>query len=887
MTNSSVSSIGIFTTDTALNIRGWDDWLAYITGITAEQAHGQSLTELFPEITTRRQVTYLNRALTQGTVEVLAPAFHRYLIPCAPLAPSPYFDQMRQHVIIAPLREDDHIIGLIVTIEDVTARLDHERDLAIALTSEDEAVRLTAAQALAEEQADTTGEPLLGALGDDSWRVRRVAASGLAQRKGEQIVAMLLRTLREEHLNFSVLSSTLQALGLSNADITEPLLALLREPDPNLRAQAALALGERGDARATYALIQTLSDEDANVRYHVIEALGKVRALDAVEVLITIAETRDFYLAFPALDALAKIKDPRAAGRIVTLLTDETLSTPAAEALGQIGDEEAVGPLALLLNKQKAAAQAVASSLAAIYYRYEKRFGEATDIVTLARKFITATGAQNLLDTLGHASAEELRGITLVLGWLEGTAVERALTRLLGEPKVRQEVIEALVRHGDRVTQLLVGQLEAEDLETRQAAVIALGQIGDPRATPGLIQVLTQDSELTILAAGALAKIGDRRTFEPLLGLLGHPQAAIRRAAVAALNSLGHPETATRIQALLIDPDPLIRESTVKIAGYFGYANCSALVMERCRDEVEYVRCTALEQLPYLEEQNFESLFDEVLQSGSPRERAAVARALGYLESEVALPYLTAALADADSWVRYFALRSLARHDLSEAKPLFAKLVTLAQEDQGPQVRIAAIEALGSSGLPQAVPVLAPLAEASELDFAGAALTGLGFIKHPDAVAILLAARRSAEPERRKTAVLALGQHTGAEVVEALQWTATADTNEEVVQAALQGLANSKSALAIDALLTLAAKPNLRTACLAGLVQLGETQTAELARGLSRPQSEARYLVVEALSRIKNPDAGEHLRVAINDPDAAVRLAAIAALGHKNYHVGK
>ena len=43
------------------------------------------------------------------------------------------------------------------------------------------------------------------------------------------------------------------------------------------------------------------------------------------------------------------------------------------------------------------------------------------------------------------------------------------------QPAVRAEVVEALVGHGTPVIDLLIEQLDAEDLETRQAAVVALG----------------------------------------------------------------------------------------------------------------------------------------------------------------------------------------------------------------------------------------------------------------------------------------------------------------------------------------------------------------------------------------------------------------------------
>ena len=120
-------SIGIFTTDRDLIVKVWDEWLVRATGIAKDEARGQLLTRLCPSIETRGLLGRFQRVLDEGVVEVLAPAFHHYLIPCAPSPASKHFEHMQQRVTIAPLREEDLIVGLIASIEDVTPRLDRER----------------------------------------------------------------------------------------------------------------------------------------------------------------------------------------------------------------------------------------------------------------------------------------------------------------------------------------------------------------------------------------------------------------------------------------------------------------------------------------------------------------------------------------------------------------------------------------------------------------------------------------------------------------------------------------------------------------------------------------------------------------------------------------
>jgi HEAT repeat protein len=868
--------VGIFTTDANLRIRSWDGWLSRATGIDPEKARGQALVALFPELESRGMIARFERVLAQGIIEILAPTFHRYLIPCAPSEPSTRYERMQQHVTIAPLREDQSVVGTIVTIEDVTARLDRERDLADQLASQDEPTRLRAARSLAEDDA-LSAERLTGALGDESWRVRKKVVEGLARKAGADDVDVLLRALRDEHRDPGVLNSALQVLALSGIDAIEPLAEMLDDSDADLRIYVTHALGDQHDPRAVPFLINALADENLNVRYHAIESLGKMRASQAVDALIAVAESRDFFLAFPALDALTAIGDSRVAPRLVPLLEDELLRSPATEALGQLGDEEVAAPLAELLNTPGANAPVIAQAFAALYARYEKSYQEGRYIADLARRAINETGVRNLLDAIDRASGDDLRPLALVLGWLEGEAVERALVRLLGQATARKEVIESLVRYGERVTKLLIEKLDGEDVETRKAAAIALGRIGDSGAVPALVGVLTGDDELTIVAAGALGKIGDRRAFDALLEMLGHADVAVRQAAIAAINSLGHPEMAEHALKLLSDANPYVRESAVKIAGYFGYAECTGLLLDRCHDADENVRRAAVEHIAYLEDDRVIPTLVDALRNAPPRVRAAAAAAFAQVDSPTALPHLLDALRDTDSWVRYFAARSIGRHRRVESLDALARV---ASGDEASHVRIAAIDSLGQIDGPGAVAVLTSFVESPDLNLARAALKSLGQIRHPDALPPLLEALRSPDAQLRLEALQALGARGSEEAIAAMEWTAATDPDAQVAEAAIDALARLATPEAVASLIDLMADTARREASVDALARLGEQKIELIGRGLKQTQPSVRRAVIDALRRMKHPTATGVLSGALDDEDASVRLAAVNALAY-------
>ena len=174
------SATGIFTVDAGLVIRTWDDWMAAVTGIPAAAARGRSLIEIVPGLAERGLLARFEHVLTTGEVQILAPAFHHYLVPCPPVVPSPHFDRMQQRVTLGALREEARIAGVMATIEDVTARLDAERALAEALRSPDAGVREAAMREVAAAETIESPGAFEPALRDNDWRVRRAAVTGLS-----------------------------------------------------------------------------------------------------------------------------------------------------------------------------------------------------------------------------------------------------------------------------------------------------------------------------------------------------------------------------------------------------------------------------------------------------------------------------------------------------------------------------------------------------------------------------------------------------------------------------------------------------------------------------------------------------------------------------------
>jgi HEAT repeat protein len=873
--------IGILTTDAALVVRSWDGVLERMTGVPASAACGRPLRELAPEADARGVIPLLADTLLSGAVTVLAPAIHHFLIACAPAHPSDEFDVMQQRVIATPLTNDAAVVGLAISIEDVTERLDAERRLARALRDPDPAVRRAALDQFGTR--DGSGpDPFRAAIGHDDWQLRRAAVHSIAAQPDPDLLHAIVAALRDGHHDFSLLSSALRLLSLTGMDAAAALVELLHSEEPDLRIQAALALSLQSGPVVVSALLRALDDDDRNVRFQAVESLGKLRARDAVEPLGLIAASNDFFLAFPAIEALVAIGDARAVPSIVPRLADRALREAAADALGAIGDEEAVAPLVARLHGPEAPIGPVVAALSRIHSRYEEMSGAGGRIEDLTRRLLAPEGAAAILDFVRVAGGPELRAALMVLSWCRTPAIAADLTLLLGQAAVPHDVIETLVRFGSPILDALIAQLARGDIDTRRAAAVALGRVGDRDAVPALIDALGQgEPELMVPVARALARLGDDRAFKPLIACLGHPDPRVRQAAVGALNSIGHSEMSSEIAVLLGDAEPHVRESAAKIAGYFGYPNCAGALIVASTDADERVRAAALEHLAFLDDPGVLPAILSAVRHDTPRCRAAAASALGHLPDRAAGDALRDALADDDDWVRYFAALSLGRRREPDAADA---LVPLAQADRAGHVRMTAIEALGAIGGDRALAALEPLTESADADIAAAALRAIGGIDVPRVSAILMTALRSQDSGRRVAATQGLATCGGSAAVEALRWTASADQDQTVVSAALSGLASLASrppeatAGAVEALVAVAANPDRRPQALQVLARIPADAVPSLGGVLHHPDVAIRVAGVEALGRIARPPASSLLMEALGDPEPSVRVSAVEAL---------
>lgn len=169
----------------------------------------------------------------------------------------------------------------------------------------------------------------------------------------ESRAEMYIRTLRLTD-NWHFRRHYVEGLEQLGEQAVNPLLTLLKDPDPSLRQIAASVLGKIGSPRAIDALIESLSDKNSNVRMDAAGALGKIGAEKAVEPLIQLLKDESDPVVIVAATALGKIGSERAVEPLIQSLDQANSWNRKAvvTALWNIGSEEAVDPLLEILKEE-------------------------------------------------------------------------------------------------------------------------------------------------------------------------------------------------------------------------------------------------------------------------------------------------------------------------------------------------------------------------------------------------------------------------------------------------------------------------------------------------------------------------------------------------------
>ena len=370
----------------------------------------------------------------------------------------------------------------------------------------------------------------------------------------------------------------------------EPLLAVMSNKDPHIRAGAARALGKIGDPRALDALVFRLRfDEDIEVRKSAVWALH-IGGSRAVVPLIEALRDPDEWVRFGAIIVLAKIGQPAVIPLIGTLKDGlPMVRASAAETLGRIGDSHAAGPLAeTLLDPDKEVWQQAAISLGRM------RDARAVEYLIHVIEDPDSELRTKAIKALGHIC--DVRAVDPLIAivyheedrWMRLFGIE-ALGRIGDIRAIEVLVDTAYDESRDVRTKAIVTLSEIEsflatdalysifedmdvDVEDQQTALFELGKRGDERAVEGLVELLQYDSQVDnrIYAALVLGDVGCMKAVDSLINALCEDVSDVADHALRSLVKLGHLATEPLVQNLHESTDTERRMGLVRALGEIG-----------------------------------------------------------------------------------------------------------------------------------------------------------------------------------------------------------------------------------------------------------------------------------------------------------------------------
>ncbi len=307
------------------------------------------------------------------------------------------------------------------------------------LEHKDPRVRAAAAHALGsvddpEEVRRATGA-LVRALGDKRAEIRATAAMSLGELKDTDAREALENRLDDG--DPAVRQTAAIALGrLGDPAVLPRLREALDYGPADLRFQAATSLVEVDPAAAYEPLVQALSDPDPEVLSAIALGLGQIGDPRAAGPLADLLDHSSRKTRFDAAYALAQLGDPRAAGELSGYLRDRDFGWDAIEALELVGDATSAAALAEVWTGPRIPRQLALRAAAAV--------------LAIDPHGSEADSAQRVLLGGLRARKLEIRGLAVqLLGERGGPWAGDALRDLRGRragKKLRDEIDEALER---------------------------------------------------------------------------------------------------------------------------------------------------------------------------------------------------------------------------------------------------------------------------------------------------------------------------------------------------------------------------------------------------------------------------------------------------------
>lgn len=429
-----------------------------------------------------------------------------------------------------------------------------------------------------------TDDMLFTLLSNPDMRIRLKSQFELAARgaKGAAVFSKAIvqtgNQLARIHAIWGMGQLTRQDKAYGNA-----LLALLKDSDEEITAQAAKVLGDEKIAEAGPMLIPMLSSKNPRVQFFGAQALGRIQDKTAVAPLLEMIKTNND--------------------------TDVYLRHAAVLALSRIGEVEPIAALATNSNKSL--------RIAAVLILRRLKNEKVSLFLQDKDEYIATEAARAINDDLSIPGA---------LPALAATLTEKRFT---SEPLLRRAINASLRVGGDQQLNDLIAFAKRKDTskEVRAEALAALGTW----ASPSVMDRVDGRYRGIIERNPAVVK----SKIQPIISdLLADDDAAILVATAQMLTNLGISDNNAALAKILNDhKDPKVRAAMLTALNELKYTDMESVMKKGMTDENADVRTAALGMIGNvnMSKEALSDISKAIFEKGSIKEQQQMLRVLGTL----------------------------------------------------------------------------------------------------------------------------------------------------------------------------------------------------------------------------------------------------------------
>ena len=323
------------------------------------------------------------------------------------------------------------------------------------------------------------------------------------------------------------------------------------------------------------------------------------------------------------------------------------------------------------------------------------------------------------------------------------------------EPYERPPLAAVLALHDDpQAYTWLEADLDSPNRLVRQAAAVALAEIGSDRATTLLRDLYAEGGDSRLLALDVLARAGNRGAVDLFLRAMRAPDPRLRMAAMRGIGELRVADARSSLHDVWAEnADPLLsgyaayclarlgderahealaarlrdrradtRDQAAALLGFLGDPGVAPSLRETLFDPSDFVRVSAIASLTRFRDASGLAVARRLLEHEEFSVRLAVATSFERMDYAVARPLVLEALRAEDPNVRAHALHAIREFEDLRSSDLVQRFLAAEQDEF---VRTEALLVLGHVGDATALPELLDAIPGGQVSLRHAAAEGL------------------------------------------------------------------------------------------------------------------------------------------------------------------